>query len=107
MQAIEGPIRAILKMKRKNRRRLYTLLGVLLFFYYKAVATRFDKASQSVVKVLSFVIQQLRILKPKSKRLQYVVLLATAFVAKYLTRVDVFPDDLDYQVANQSTAPSI
>ena len=40
-------------------------------------------------------------MKPKSKRLQYLLLLATAFIVKYLTRVDVFPDDLDRQLAGQ------
>ena len=101
MQLAEAPFRAVLKMKRKNRKRLYMLLGVLMYVYYNSISTKFGNASQGIVKIISFVIQQIRVVKPKSKRLQYLLLLATAFIVKYLTRVDVFPDDLDRQIAGQ------
>ena len=95
MQVVEAPIRAILQMKKKNRKRLYMLLGILMYVYYNAISTKFDKASQAIVKIIGFVVHQIRVVKPKSKRLQYLLLLGSAFIVKYLTRVDVFPDDLD------------
>ena len=95
MQVVEAPIRAILQMKKKNRKRLYMLLGILMYVYYNAISTKFDKVSQAIVKIIGFVVHQIRVVKPKSKRLQYLLLLGSAFIVKYLTRVDVFPDDLD------------
>ena len=95
MQVVEAPIRAILQMKKKNRKRLYMLLGILMYVYYNAISTKFDKASQAIVKIIGFIVHQIRVVKPKSKRLQYLLLLGSAFIVKYLTRVDVFPDDLD------------
>ena len=87
---------AILKMRRKNRRRLYMLLGVLMFFYYEAIATKFNGMTKVAKMVFQVIVRQVRVFKPKSKRMQYLVLLGAAFLVKYLTRFDVFPDDLDY-----------
>ena len=77
------------------------LLGVLMYVYYNAISTKFNRTSQAVVKVIGLIVNQIRVVKPRSKRLQYLILLATAFVVKYMTRVDVFPDDLDRQMAGQ------
>ena len=56
MQLVEAPFRTILRMKRKNRKRLYMLLGILMYVYYKAISTKFDKASQVIVKIIGFVV---------------------------------------------------
>ena len=69
MQAIEAPLNAVLKMRRKNRRRLYMLIGVLMFFYYEAVTARVDSISRVFAMMIRFVAQQVRVFKPKSKRL--------------------------------------
>ena len=57
MQAIEAPLNAILKMRKKNRKRLYMLLGILLFFYYEAVTARLDNFSKVLSVIIRFVVQ--------------------------------------------------
>ena len=57
MQAIEAPLNAILKMRKKNRKRLYMLLGILLFFYYEAVTARLDNFSKVLSVIIRFAVQ--------------------------------------------------
>ena len=57
MQAIEAPLNAILKMRKKNRKRLYMVLGILLFFYYEAVTARLDNVTRVLSMLIRFVVQ--------------------------------------------------
>ena len=57
MQAIEAPLNAILKMRKKNRKRLYMVLGILLFFYYEAVTARLDNVTRILSMLIRFVVQ--------------------------------------------------
>ena len=82
-------------MRKKNKRRLGAILGVLALVYFEEIKSKVEVLSKILAVPLKFITRQIRTHKPKSKRMQYIVLLCLALVAKYLTRFDVFPDDLD------------
>ena len=83
-------------MRKKNKRRLGAILGVLTLVYFEEIKSKVEVLSKILAISLKFLIRQIRTYKPKSKRMQYIVLLGLALAAKYFTRFDVFPDDLDH-----------
>ena len=85
-----------MEVRGKTKRRLGLLLGVLSYVYFEAVKARLDSLSRVLALLISVVTHRIRVCKPKSKRMQYLVLLGVAFAAKHLTRLDEFPDDLDH-----------
>ena len=95
LEHLSASAAGILKLRKKNRRRLGLLLGVLSVVYFEAVKARFDSLSKLLAILIKIFTHMIQVHKPKSKRAQYVVLLGAALIAKYLTRFDVFPDDLD------------
>ena len=95
LEHLSASAAGILKLRKKNRRRLGLLLGVLSVVYFEAVKARFDSLSKLLAILIKIFTHTIQVHKPKSKRVQYVVLLGAALIAKYLTRLDVFPDDLD------------
>ena len=95
LEQLKKIVKDILKMRKKSRKRLSIFLGILAVVYFDTIKTRFDSVSRLLAIILKLVFHQIRVHKPKSKRVQYIVLLGVAFVTKYLTRLEVFPDDLD------------
>ena len=95
LEQLKKIVKDILKMRKKSRKRLSIFFGILAVVYFDTIKTRFDSVSRLLGIILKLVFHQIRVHKPKSKRVQYIVLLGVAFVTKYLTRLEVFPDDLD------------
>ena len=104
MQCISTLASDVLKMRKKNKKKLGLLLSVIAMIYFEAVKARLDSLSRVLAILIKIIVHQIRLYKPKSKRMQYIVLLGAALITKYLTRLEVFPDDLD-QVLNLPGRP--
>ena len=95
LQKLSAMISEISKSHLRSSKRLGLVVGILTIAYLETHKVRSDSLSRLVFLLRKILTLQIKICKPRSKLIQYIVLLGIAYVTKYLTRLEVFPYDLD------------
>ena len=95
LQKLSGIISEISTRRLRSSKRFGLIVGVLTIAFIETHKVRFKNLTRFVSIPLKILTRRIKICKPRSKRMQYIILLSIAYVTKYLTRLEVFPDDLD------------
>ena len=95
LQKLSAMISEISKSHLRSSKRLGLAVGILTIAYLETHKVRSDSLSRFVFLLRKILTLQIKICKSRSKLMQYIFLLSIAYVTKYLTRLEVFPYDLD------------
>ena len=95
LQKLSAIISEISKSHLSRSKRLGLVAVILTIAYLETRKVRSDSLSRFVFFLRKILALQIKICKPRSKLMQYIYLLSIAYVTKYLTRLEVFPYDLD------------